>query len=156
MTRLGARGAVMVAAEASSFDVTVVFASQLGQVALDAHMALLNICSLTFMTGPMAFGIAANVRVGNLLGAGAPDRARVAAVVSIAFGVAWMAACALLIVAFRRRVGEIFVGSDDSERGRDSSPSSPPSPPCSKFSTARSARVTAFCARAADRRRSRG
>ena len=31
MTRLGARGAVMVAAEASSFDVTVVFASQLGQ-----------------------------------------------------------------------------------------------------------------------------
>ena len=37
MTRLGARGAVMVAAEASSFDVTVVFASQLGQVALDAH-----------------------------------------------------------------------------------------------------------------------
>ena len=115
MTRLGARGAVMVAAEASSFDVTVVFASQLGQVALDAHMALLNICSLTFMTGPMAFGIAANVRVGNLLGAGAPDRARVAAVVSIAFGVAWMAACALLIVAFRRRVGEIFVGSDDSD-----------------------------------------
>ena len=50
----------------------------------------------------MAFGIAANVRVGNLLGAGAPI-ARVAAVVSIAFGVAWMAACALLIVAFRRR-----------------------------------------------------
>jgi hypothetical protein len=34
----GSQGAVMVAAEASSFDMTVVFASQLGQVALDAHM----------------------------------------------------------------------------------------------------------------------
>jgi hypothetical protein len=32
----------------------VVFASQLGQVALDAHMAMLNVAGLTFMTGPMA------------------------------------------------------------------------------------------------------
>jgi hypothetical protein len=115
MCRLGSRGAAMVAAEASSFDVTVVFASQLSQVALDAHMAMLNVCSLTFMTGPMAFGIAANVRVGNLLGAADPARAALAARVSVGIGIAWMAACALVIVAFRSRVGELFVGKDDAE-----------------------------------------
>jgi MATE family multidrug resistance protein len=115
MCRLGSRGAAMVAAEASSFDVTVVFASQLSQVALDAHVAMLNVCSLTFMTGPMAFGIAANVRVGNLLGAADPARAALAARVSVGIGIAWMAACALVIVAFRSRVGELFVGKDDAE-----------------------------------------
>lgn len=113
MTALGSRGAVMVAAEASSFDVTTVFASQLGQVALDAHMAMLSVAGLTFMAGPMAFGIAANVRVGNLLGAGEPDAARAAAAVSVLAGAAWMAACALLILVFRKGVGVAFVGSRD-------------------------------------------
>ena len=54
------------------------------------------------MMGPMAFGIGANVRVGNLLGGGHPRAARVAAVLSITIGAAWTAGCALLIVIFRR------------------------------------------------------
>jgi MATE family multidrug resistance protein len=115
MTKLGWRGAVMVAAEASSFDVTVVFASQLSQVALDAHMAMMNVCALTFMTGPMAFGIAANVRVGNLLGSGDAARAKLAAAVAVAIGVTWMAACAIAIVAGGDVVGEVFVGTGDPE-----------------------------------------
>ena len=115
MTKLGWRGAVMVAAEASSFDVTVVFASQLSQVALDAHMAMMNVCALTFMTGPMAFGIAANVRVGNLLGSGDAARAKLAAAVAVAIGVTWMAACAIAIVAGGDTVGEVFVGTGDRE-----------------------------------------
>ena len=61
---------------------------QISQVAMNAHMAMLNITGLTFMTGPMAFGIAANVRVGNLLGAGSGFRAKVASRVSVALGVA--------------------------------------------------------------------
>ena len=115
MTKLGWRGAVMVAAEASSFDVTVVFASQLSQVSLDAHMAMMNVCALTFMTGPMAFGIAANVRVGNLLGSGDAARAKLAAAVAVAIGVTWMAACAIAIVAGGDTVGEVFVGTGDAE-----------------------------------------
>ena len=115
MTKLGWRGAVMVAAEASSFDVTVVFASQLSQVSLDAHMAMMNVCALTFMTGPMAFGIAANVRVGNLLGSGDAARAKLAAAVAVAIGVTWMAACAMAIVAGGDTVGEVFVGTGDAE-----------------------------------------
>ena len=115
LTKLGWRGAVMVAAEASSFDVTVVFASQLSQVALDAHMAMMNVCALTFMTGPMAFGIAANVRVGNLLGSGDAARAKLAAAVAVAIGVTWMAACAIAIVAGGDTVGEVFVGTGDPE-----------------------------------------
>ena len=105
----------MVAAEASSFDVTVVFASQISQVAMNAHMAMLNITGLTFMTGPMAFGIAANVRVGNLLGAGSGFRAKVASRVSVALGVTWMACMAALILIFRRQTGEVFVGDKDNE-----------------------------------------
>ncbi len=115
MTKLGWRGAVMVAAEASSFDVTVVFASQLSQVALDAHMAMMNICALTFMTGPMAFGIAANVRVGNLLGSGDADQAKVSAAVAVTIGILWMAFCAVAIVASGTTVGEVFVGTGDKE-----------------------------------------
>ncbi|ACO63435.1 Multidrug/Oligosaccharidyl-lipid/Polysaccharide flippase [Micromonas commoda] len=115
MFELGSRGAVMVAAEASSFDVTVVFASQISQVAMNAHMAMLNITGLTFMTGPMAFGIAANVRVGNLLGAGSGFRAKVASRVSVALGVTWMACMAALILIFRRQTGEVFVGDKDNE-----------------------------------------
>jgi MATE family multidrug resistance protein len=114
-TALGWRGAVMVAAEASSFDVTVVFASQLSQVALDAHMAMMNVCALTFMTGPMAFGIAANVRVGNLLGRGDAQAARTAAAVAVCIGVCWMALCAVAIVAGGTTVGEVFVGTGDTE-----------------------------------------
>jgi MATE family multidrug resistance protein len=118
MFELGSRGAIMVAAEASSFDVTVVFASQISQVAMNAHMAMLNITGLTFMTGPMAFGIAANVRVGNLLGAGSGFRAKVASRVSVALGVTWMACMAALILIFRNQIGKVFVGDKDDEMVR--------------------------------------
>jgi|AntAceMinimDraft_1070359.scaffolds.fasta_scaffold84302_1 hypothetical protein len=47
MMSLGSRGAIMVGAEASSFDMTIIFASQLGGVALDAHMCMLNITGYT-------------------------------------------------------------------------------------------------------------
>ena len=46
-------------------------------------------CGWTFVTGPLAFGIAASVRVGTELGAGRPRAARVAAAVSMLFGVGY-------------------------------------------------------------------
>ena len=76
---------------------------------------MMNVCALTFMTGPMAFGIAANVRVGNLLGSGDAARAKLAAAVAVAIGVTWMAACAIAIVAGGDTVGEVFVGTGDPE-----------------------------------------
>jgi hypothetical protein len=54
------------------------------------NMAMLNVGGLTFVTGPLAFGIAANIRVGNLLGGGEPAAARVASIISVAAGTAWM------------------------------------------------------------------
>ena len=113
MTRLGWRGAVMVAAEASSFDVTILFASRLSEVDLDAHAAMMNVCALTFMTGPMAFGIAANVRVGNLLGSGDAGSAKVAGSVAVVMGACWMAACATAMATSGDVLGRVFVGAGD-------------------------------------------
>lgn len=71
---------------------------------------LLNICGWTFVAGPMAIGIAANVRVGTELGAGRPLAARVAALVSYIFGVGWMGVMALILYFRRRELATFMVG----------------------------------------------
>ena len=59
----------MLGLEAASFDATVVLAARLSTRALDAHVALLQVCGWTFISGALAVSIAATVRVGHLLGA---------------------------------------------------------------------------------------
>ena len=105
-------GGVMLASEAWAFEVTIITASMLGEVELDAHNALLSVCGLTFMTGPMAFGIAASIRVGNLLGMGKYSIAKTAARLYISVGLTWMTICSALIAIFARQIGNVYTNGD--------------------------------------------
>jgi len=110
--KLSMSGIIMVFGEAFSFELTVVLASSLGDVALGAHMVMLNICTFTFMCGPMAFGTAASIRVGNLLGAGCPDRAKRAAWLIVGISVSFMACCALTIILCIKPIASVYTAGD--------------------------------------------
>mmetsp|Transcript_16656 Transcript_16656/g.21622 ORF Transcript_16656/g.21622 Transcript_16656/m.21622 type:complete len:585 (+) Transcript_16656:161-1915(+) len=111
--RLGAEGGVMLVSEAMSFDVTCIYAALLGKLPLDAHTVLLNLCGWTYLSGPLAFGIAASVRVGTELGANRPKAARAASSVAFFFGVGWMMIMAALLYTFRKEFATIIVGDGD-------------------------------------------
>lgn len=110
--RLSASGILMVFAEAFAFEMTVVMASNLDDVSLNAHMIVLNIATFTFMCGPFALGTAASIRVGNLLGAGDPYRAKRAAWLIVAISVAWMALCAVVILAANADIARLYAKDD--------------------------------------------
>lgn len=76
--QLGLPGGLMMAADASSFDVTTAMAGALGTVELDAHTAILTLCVFLFISFPFGVATASTIRVGNLLGAGQPHQARLA------------------------------------------------------------------------------
>ena len=113
VAKLSASGVIMVFGEAFSFEMTVVLASRLGEVALAAHMVQLSICTLTFMTGPMAIGTAASIRVGNLLGAGDPQLAKRSAWLITSISVTWMMACAVTIIAAIKPIARLYTGGDE-------------------------------------------
>lgn len=80
--------------EVWAFNASGLMMGWLGTTAFAAHQIVLNITSLTFMV-PMGLGIAASVRVGNLLGAG---RAWVSAGwLALVLGGLWMVLCAVVL-----------------------------------------------------------
>ena len=67
---LAGPGAAMMLIEAWSFEITTLLAGYLGVVALDAHLTMLQLATLAFLSLPFATAIASTIRVGNLLGGG--------------------------------------------------------------------------------------
>ena len=110
--RLSFSGVLMVFGEAFAFEMTVVMASQLGEVELNAHMIMLNIATFSFMCGPMALGTAASIRVGNLLGARDECRAKRAAWLIVAMSVTWMGCCATTIITSNRSIAKLYTNDD--------------------------------------------
>ena len=90
--RLGLPGALMLALEAWAFELSTLMAAYLGTVSLDAHVSLLNIISFTFLSCPFALGIAASIRVGQLLGAAKVEAAKAVAGFTLAAILAIMCA----------------------------------------------------------------
>ena len=66
--KLAISGASSIACEAWSFEITTILAGLLGTVALDAHIITLTIATFIFLSFPFAIGIAASIRVGQLIG----------------------------------------------------------------------------------------
>ena len=112
VVRLSMSGIIMVFGEAFAFELTVILASGLGDVSLGAHMIALQIATITFMTGPMAFGTAASIRVGNLLGSSDPRGAKRAAWLIVGISVAFMACCAVTILVAMKSIAELFTRGD--------------------------------------------
>ena len=66
--KLALSGALSLSAEAWSFEVTTIMVGLLGAVALDAHIITSTISTFIFLSFPFAIGIAASIRVGQLIG----------------------------------------------------------------------------------------
>lgn len=105
---LAGPGAAMMAIEAWAFEVTTLLAGYLGTVALDAHLTMLQLATLAFLSLPFAVAIAATIRVGNLLGAGDAKGAGDASKVSFAICFAFSGVCALVFSLTRNSLGYIF------------------------------------------------
>lgn len=90
-----------------AFSGAALLAGLLGTVPLAAHTIALNMAALSFML-PLGISQGAATRVGNLIGAGDPDRAQRAAWVSIVMGAAVMAVMATVFVALRFALPRIY------------------------------------------------
>ncbi|MBW2243086.1 MAG: MATE family efflux transporter [Deltaproteobacteria bacterium] len=91
---------VQMGLEMWAFSGSNLVAGWLGTQALAAHTIVLNLASITFML-PLGIAQGTAVRVGNLIGAGQPERARRASWVGIAGGGGIMTLSALLFVLLR-------------------------------------------------------
>lgn len=104
--RLAAPGAVMLLIEAWSFEITTILAAYLGTVALDAHLTVMQLATLSYLALPFAVAIASTIRIGNLLGAGDARRAEDAMYVTFAISIGFMAVMAVLFAALADYLGQ--------------------------------------------------
>lgn len=93
--------------EMGAFNTIAILMGWLGTTALAGHEIALNIASLTFMV-PLGIGAAGAVLVGHAVGAGDEERARRAAAASLACGVGFMCASALVLLAFPDALAAAF------------------------------------------------
>ncbi|KAJ3025446.1 UNVERIFIED_CONTAM: hypothetical protein HDU68_007130 [Siphonaria sp. JEL0065] len=83
--RLGVSGILMTCSEWWAYEVVALFAGILGPSYLVAQTILLSAASWAY-TIPLGVSIASSTRIGNALGSGFPDNARVSAFVAVGFG----------------------------------------------------------------------
>jgi MATE family multidrug resistance protein len=98
----------MMLIEAWSFEITTLLAGYLGTVALDAHLTMLQLATLAFLSLPFAVAIASTIRIGNLLGAGDGKRAEDAMYVTFVICFAFMAVCGVVFAAAADVLGYVF------------------------------------------------
>jgi multidrug resistance protein, MATE family len=110
--RLGLPIGVLRGIETSLFAVTGILMGLLGTAALGAHQLVINVASISFMV-PLGLSQAATVRVAHALGAGRADAARRAGFAAIALGSGFMAACALLLLAFPQAIIAAYLDISD-------------------------------------------
>ncbi len=104
---LGVPVALQMSLEMWAFSSSNLIAGWLGATALAAHTIVLNLASITFMV-PLGIAQGAAVRVGNLIGAGRPEEARIASWVGIAIGAAVMTVSAAGFVLLRDLLPRVY------------------------------------------------
>lgn len=97
--KLAGPGAIMLLIEAWSFEITTILAGYLGTVALNAHLTVLQLATLAFLSLPFAVAIASTIRIGNLLGSGDARSAEDAMYVTFAICFGFMAVCGVIFAA---------------------------------------------------------
>lgn len=78
LLRVGVPIGVAIFVEVTLFTLIALFIASLGEITVAAHQVALNYTSILFML-PLSLGMALTVRVGNTLGQGHPERARLVA-----------------------------------------------------------------------------
>lgn len=95
--------------EASMFSVIALFLAPLGPVVVAGHQIALNVVSLLFML-PLSIGMALTLRVSFLIGAGAPDTARLISRSSLILAAATALVFAVLLWIFSEGIAALYTG----------------------------------------------
>lgn len=93
--------------EASMFSVIALFLAPLGPVVVAGHQIALNVVSLLFML-PLSIGMALTLRVSFLVGAGAPDTARLISRSSLILASAVALVFATLLFVFAEGIAALY------------------------------------------------
>lgn len=93
--------------ELSMFSGAAVILSVLGEVVVAAHTVAINIASLFFMV-PLAIGLAAATRVGNLLGEKNPQQAKIASFATILLCIFGAIMNVIIIIALGAKIVGIY------------------------------------------------
>jgi len=99
--------AVQMSLEMWAFGGSTFIAGRLGATAVAAHNVTMHLASITFMV-PLGLSQAACVRIGNLIGAGRNEQARVATRVAIAMGAGVMSISAIGFVVGRELLPSVY------------------------------------------------
>lgn len=104
---LGIPIAVMITAEAGLFNAVAILMGTRGTEITAAHQIAINFAATMFMV-PLALSSAITIRVGHELGAGSPQRARIAGGCGILICGTFMACSALFLLIFRDAVVSMY------------------------------------------------
>ena len=91
------------------FSVIALFLAPLGPVVVAGHQIALNVVSLLFML-PLSIGMALTLRVSFLMGAGAPDTARLISRSSLILAAATALVFAILLWVFSEGIAALYTG----------------------------------------------
>ncbi|KAJ3995059.1 multidrug/Oligosaccharidyl-lipid/Polysaccharide flippase [Lentinula boryana] len=106
--KLGLAGVGQTVSEWWAWDIVALVASQLGSDVVLASQSILVVTSSITWQGPFALGIAASIRIGNLLGERDSLRAEAAAKGVVAVGFAIAGLMSILLLAFRNSFAYLF------------------------------------------------
>ncbi|KAJ1654108.1 ethionine resistance protein [Dispira simplex] len=108
--RLGLPGIITTCAEWWAFEVVALIVSYLGNVPLAAQSVILTTSAFTFQI-PQGIGVSCSNRVGNLLGAGQAQHARIAGMVAMTFAAVLGTLCSLFFITVGSWWGHVFTDS---------------------------------------------
>jgi len=98
--------------EVSMFSVIALFLAPLGPVVVAGHQVALNVVSLLFML-PLSIGMALTLRVSFLIGAGAPDTARLISRSSLILAATTALVFATLLFTFSQGVSALYTSDTE-------------------------------------------
>ncbi|XP_057216531.1 multidrug and toxin extrusion protein 1-like [Triplophysa rosa] len=105
--RLALPSMLMLCAELWTFDVGGYLPGLISEIEVGAQYVIYKLASITCMF-PLGFAVAAGVRVGNALGAGNTEQAKLSAKVSVVCGLLVSCVIAAVVLATRDIIGYIF------------------------------------------------
>lgn len=111
--KLSMVGALSLAAEAWSFEITTIFAGLIGTTELDAHAITLSIAGFIFLSFPFAIGISTCIRVGHFIGEGKSQDAKRSFIVSILFAIVVQIMFMIILIPCGPYIGVLFSSDED-------------------------------------------